>query len=425
MHLFTFRKLLLSAAVAGCTAFSAQASVLLQNWDGSTDTGFGNLLMNGNDDGSSQQIFLSDLSAGQTPEAGYNFFGTFYDSFWVNNNGNITVNGPVSGFTPNPFPSANQPMIAPFWADVDTRCGDCGEVYIGAPNAQTLVVTWHEVGYYSNNADVTNTFQLVLIDRSDTGEGNFDVEFRYEDINWTTGDLSGGVNGLGGTPAQAGYDAGDGEHFFTIPGSRTSAIADIDESPSNTDTAGIWKFAIREGELPGGTADNPLMPLIDPETPSDFRFEFSIDEEGETVFIDPFVAIGYDYIVNDGPDMTSVLLPEDIGDNVFDLWLWDDVAGQWYDTLDDIIGGEVFTFDEAVSQFRILGIEVDAMLDPEDAAAFITGLTFDGVGLVDMNQNAISQFVADNPTQVPEPKLLLLMSLIVVSISRLRRQKRS
>jgi hypothetical protein len=41
---------------------------------------------------------------------------------FVNNNGNITfAQGAVPTFTPDPFPIATQPMIAPWWGDVDTR----------------------------------------------------------------------------------------------------------------------------------------------------------------------------------------------------------------------------------------------------------------------------------------------------------------
>ncbi|RUA22374.1 hypothetical protein DSL92_06255 [Billgrantia gudaonensis] len=50
-------------------------------------------------------------------------------------------------------------------------------------------------GYYSYANDKLNAFQLQLVD---AGNGNFDIVFRYEDINWTTGDASGANNGLGG-----------------------------------------------------------------------------------------------------------------------------------------------------------------------------------------------------------------------------------
>ena len=70
------------------------------------------------------------------------------------------------------------------------------------------------------------------------------IIFLYADglIQWTTGDLSGGTNGLGGNAATAGYDAGDGENFFNILGSGTSEIIGITRT-SNVDNLGMWIFS--------------------------------------------------------------------------------------------------------------------------------------------------------------------------------------
>jgi hypothetical protein len=292
-------------------------------------------------------------------------------------------------------------------------------VYFGSPNAETLVVTWNEVGFFSQNSSVTNTFQLVLIDREDTGTGNFDVEFRYDDISWTTGSASGGdANGLGGIPAQAGYDAGDGVNFFTVPGSRTAEIADIDTSPSNTGEDGIWTFAIRDGLLPGDTPTNPILPIVNPSTPTDYEFEFNIITPSVPIFIDPDVAIGYDYIVNSGPNIASVILPTGFDDNLFDLWLWDSLLADWFDTNIDIIGGQEFFFVNPVDRFRIMGIDISEMVDPTDTQAFVTGLTFDSAGLVNLNQNAITVFVPE----VAEPGTLAL-SALALTLLGLRRRK--
>ncbi len=57
----------------------------------------------------------------------------------------------------------------------------------------TLTVTWDDVGYYNSKVDKLNAFQLQLVGK---GNGNFDVIFRYETINWTTGSASGGTDGL-------------------------------------------------------------------------------------------------------------------------------------------------------------------------------------------------------------------------------------
>ncbi|MGY0623335.1 MAG: nidogen-like domain-containing protein, partial [Paraglaciecola chathamensis] len=462
-----FKKLVKAVAFGGVLAASmapiaANASVLLEGWSGSGESGFGTIALEKNDDGSSQEIFFSDY-ADLSFDSGVNFFGRSHDSFYVNNNGNISFNGSVGSFTPEEFPitrfgddngdgecevdcsdipqaqtnsafstpendDIQSPaelntiaMIAPFWADVDTGCDDCGDVFIGSPNAETLVITWDRVGFYPSDSSLTNTFQLVLIDRADTGAGNFDVEFRYEDINWTTGDASDGENGLGGVPAQAGYDAGDGVNFFTLPGSRTDEVVNLDTAASNTDTAGIWKFAIRDGELPGDTAENPILPVIDPENPTDYNFEFVIIEPETPIFIDPDVAVGYDYIVNSGPNITSVMLPTGFGDDVYDLWLWDAALMDWFDTGEDLLGGVTYDFDTAVDRFRILGIETSEMVDPTDPNAFVTALTFDAAGVINMNQNAITEFV-DDAQAVSAPAGLGIFALSLLVFLRARKR---
>ncbi|MGY0586535.1 MAG: nidogen-like domain-containing protein [Paraglaciecola chathamensis] len=466
--MYEFKKLVKAVAFGGVLAASmapiaANASVLLEGWSGSGESGFGTIALEKNDDGSSQEIFFSDY-ADLSFDSGVNFFGRSHDSFYVNNNGNISFNGSVGSFTPEEFPitrfgddngdgecevdcsdipqaqtnsafstpendDIQSPaelntiaMIAPFWADVDTGCDDCGDVFIGSPNAETLVITWDRVGFYPSDSSLTNTFQLVLIDRADTGAGNFDVEFRYEDINWTTGDASDGENGLGGVPAQAGYDAGDGVNFFTLPGSRTDEVVNLDTAASNTDTAGIWKFAIRDGELPGDTAENPILPVIDPENPTDYNFEFVIIEPETPIFIDPDVAVGYDYIVNSGPNITSVMLPTGFGDDVYDLWLWDAALMDWFDTGEDLLGGVTYDFDTAVDRFRILGIETSEMVDPTDPNAFVTALTFDAAGVINMNQNAITEFV-DDAQAVSAPAGLGIFALSLLVFLRARKHR--
>ena len=89
-----------------------------------------------------------------------------------------------------------------------------------------------------------NTFQCVL---ASTTAGSF-VIFLYADgeIQWTTGDESGGTNGLGGTEAMAGINAGDGVNSITIPGSFTPSIINISQT-SNVGNPGVWMFKVGEG----------------------------------------------------------------------------------------------------------------------------------------------------------------------------------
>ena len=74
--------------------------------------------------------------------------------------------------------------------------------------------------------------------------------FLYADdgIEWTTGDASGGVNGLGGTPAQVGFDAGNQMDFLLIEGSFTNDIINIDKK-SNVGQPGLFVFQVNMAEV--------------------------------------------------------------------------------------------------------------------------------------------------------------------------------
>ena len=389
-------------------------AALLTDEDGS----FGEIVMLGNDDGSSNQLSLP---------FNINFYGETYSSFFVNNNGNISFNQPISSFTPEAFPlsplndgelsTTTQPMIAPFWADVDTICDDCGSVYVNSANEDIVVVTWENVGYYSQNSDKTNTFQAILIDRSEetTVQGDFDIGFRYEQLEWTTGDASEGINGLDGVEASAGYDAGNGVDFYTLPGSFTQDILDLTELSNLAEPIpGEWLFSIRDGDVPGTTPENPLMPV---QVDDSWEFDFNIGDVSDQIFIDPLVAIGYDYVVDSGPSIRTVELPS-IGDDIFELFLVDDNGSWIFASLID--AGEIYDFGaNGVDAFRIMGIETDAMLDPEDSTAFVTGLTFVGVGDISMSQTPITVDV-----DIPEPTTITLFSVGLIGLLFTRKRKK-
>jgi hypothetical protein len=144
----------------------------------------------------------------------FNLYGQNYTSMYINNNGNITFNGPLSTYTSSAFPSTiNGAIVAPFWADVDTRTS--GQVVYKITQT-ALYVNWVDVGYFNEHNDKLNTFQLIITNGSDPviEEGN--VAFCYQDMQWTTGDVSGGVNGFNGTPATCGANKGDGVNYFLI-----------------------------------------------------------------------------------------------------------------------------------------------------------------------------------------------------------------
>ncbi|XP_077113493.1 alpha-tectorin-like [Ranitomeya variabilis] len=214
------------------------------------------------DDGTSGEVQLS---------IEFKFFGKKYKSLHVNNNGVISFNMAVSQYTPDAFPLSNgETFVTPFWGDVDNDLG--GTVYYRESTDPDLlqkisedmkkhlpelhykatwafVATWDKVAYYGSASKKVNTFQAVL-----TSDGyNYIAILNYGDIQWTTGTASDGdaYTGLGGTPAQAGFNSGDDTHYFNIPGSRTNEVLKI-QSTSNVNYPGRWVFQVDDFKVPGG-----------------------------------------------------------------------------------------------------------------------------------------------------------------------------
>ncbi|XP_078360279.1 protein mesh-like [Oculina patagonica] len=228
-----------------------------------------------------------DESSGPVPiSVPFPYFDKYHNSLFVNTNGVISFLVQVSQYTPDAFPLGdNRRLVAPFWADADTRNG--GDVFYREttdPNllqqatddvtaafvdqrkfkaTWLLIATWYEVAFFGASGDYTNnrnTFQAVLITN---GRHSF-VIFNYNKITWTTGTASGGNDtGLGGSPAQAGFNAGDGIRFFSIPGSRTHQVIDI-PNKSNVGKPGRWIFRIDNAKIEGGGCNTKGSLVVSP-----------------------------------------------------------------------------------------------------------------------------------------------------------------
>ena len=82
------------------------------------------------------------------------------------------------------------------------------------------------MGYYDKRTNKENTFQIIIV--SDGFDNTF-AGMYYDKIEWTTGDESDGEygdpeDGLGGTPAQMGFDDGQRKKFFAHRWSRTPNV---------------------------------------------------------------------------------------------------------------------------------------------------------------------------------------------------------
>jgi hypothetical protein len=190
-----------------------------------------------------------------------NYYGLNFSTAYVNNNGSITFDLPLSTFTPFDLTSTATQIIAPFFADVDTRSAGSlvtfGNDVVDGHTA--FGVNWIDVDYYYSDPTHTNrnSFQLVLIDRSDVGPYDFDIEFNYDQVRWEAGTASGGdTNGLGGYSARAGYSNGTrvAGTFFELAGSAVNgAFLDSNVATGliynmlNSTQPGRYVFQVRNG----------------------------------------------------------------------------------------------------------------------------------------------------------------------------------
>lgn len=208
-----------------------------------------------------QSVLLSNtLAAGDDQTSGnvnlgftISFAGASYSSVAVNTNGNLSLgDGGYGNGTPGSLTSLARVLVAPYWADVDTR--GSGSIQYGAAavaGRSSFVATYSNVGYYLANTANTNSFQVIVFDRSDTGAGNFDVEFNYDRIQWETGDNSGGVNGLGGTSALVGLGTtqltGSLVPGSFVDGGSASLVANSLNARDNV--LGRYDFSVRNGTV--------------------------------------------------------------------------------------------------------------------------------------------------------------------------------
>ncbi|MGM0583610.1 MAG: nidogen-like domain-containing protein [Pseudomonadota bacterium] len=223
--------LLAGVALGVLGAAAAQAQAIRSGFDSNT--------LAPNDDGSTGLV-----------DIGFevNFFGVEADQLYVNNNGNVTFDSALGTFTPFDLTSTGQQIIAPFFADVDTRnAGDPVTYGQGTVDGNAaFAVNYVNVDYFSSDPSHTNrnSFQVVLIDQ---GDGNFAIEFNYDQIEWEAGTASGGdEDGLGGDSARVGFSNGSGDPgtFFELEGSAENG-AFLDGGPN------ALVASSRESDVPG------------------------------------------------------------------------------------------------------------------------------------------------------------------------------
>ena len=198
-----------------------------------------------------------------------NFFGNNYSQLYVSNNGLISFDRGF--FYHSSYDSFyvisylyKTAVISPFFGAVDSR-------YYGSPvdygnliydSHQAFAVNWVDVnpkyGTTSGGTSASrNSFQVILVERSDVGTGDFDIVFNFDSIQWQNYEAFFGYTANGNS---YGYTTHDYPHKYL-----NAELLDAKQLPYNSlnsDVAGRYVFEVRNGVV-----TNPLpLSVPEPET---------------------------------------------------------------------------------------------------------------------------------------------------------------
>src|SRR5699024_7400914 len=147
---------------------------------------------------------------------------------------------------------------------------------------------------------------------------------------------------------------------------------------------------------------------IQPNGQPAYNFNVSNVLAGETIFIDPLVAVGYHLQTGAGdPNFRSVTLPLIVGTNSYTIVLPD---GQQITVLpgQELNFTSLVGFASGVSFFDILGLSPESGVDPNDPTAFALGISFVSAGSFTGTMTPITLEVAG---AVPETSTWAMMIL--------------
>ena len=225
--------------------------------EGAVRPGFNGISMSREDDHTYPQYAVPGVEGNALKvDLGFtiNFFGNLYDQCYVNNNGNISFDLPFKIFTPQPLGILATKIVAPFWADVDTRNEVSGVSRFTSggelvDNRSAFGVTYEDVGYFNRYGDKLNSFQLIIVERYDTGANNFDIEFNYNKVLWDTTTSSEGQSARAGFTNGGTFSlelAGSG-----IPSTFLDRFAGLIYNSFNSNIPGRYILHVRNGIVEG------------------------------------------------------------------------------------------------------------------------------------------------------------------------------
>ncbi len=173
-----------------------------------------------------------------------------------------------------------------------------------------------------------------------------------------------------------------------------------------------------------GTEEDPFLPGEVNEDTGAFIFNFAEGQinVNDFFFFDPDIAIGYDYFIENAL-FAQVQAPTLPFDNTYNLFGSNDSCATFTDPLGTLTGGVTVTLSTPLECFRIDGIDVANMLDPDDVMAFVTGASITGItgNAITITQTPITTFVPSMEA-VPAPFPVIGAGMALGWSRRLRRR---
>ncbi len=180
---------------------------------------------------------------------------------------------------------------------------------------------------------------------------------------------------------------------------------------------------------------NPILPDAGSGLPGDpFGFTFPVDDSDIIYWVDPVVAVGYEYVNRGGLNFATFTVPgpavglPSLGDDLFGLYLYDPLLGDYAASPALILNGADPTANTVdftalvgaggVDRFLVADIEPEAGLDPTDPTAFVAGLSFVGTGIANFDMIART---TNYPVSAPPLPMLLGLALAGLVLAGRRR----